>query len=282
MKNVSKVWIVGASGQIGKALNSILDRCEMEILNTDIDDVDITNAEEVMKFADRNRPDVIINCGALTSIDECEADLQKAYKVNAIGARNVSIATKRVHAKLIHLSTDDVFDGKSTKPYSEFDQPIPSLVYGKSKLAGEQFVKDFADRYFIIRSNWVYGKGENFIQDLLALAKQKDVIHISNEAFGNPTSAKALGQFIIKLMQSNEYGVYHVTCEGTCSRKEFAEEIIRLSGLNTKIVAVTNDEDEVVSKRPAYTVLDNLMRHLLENMKMPHWKEALAEYMKII
>lgn len=282
MKNVSKVWIIGANGQIGKALNSLLNRCEMEILNTDVDDVDITIAEEVTKFAEMNRPDVIINCGAITSVAACESNLEKAYKVNAIGARNVSIATRRVHAKLIHLSTDDVFDGKSTKPYGEFDQPTPSLVYGKSKLAGEQFVKDFAERYFIIRSNWVYGKGENFINDLLALAKQKETIHISSEAFGNPTSAKALAQFIISLMESSEYGVYHATCEGTCSRKEFAEEIIRLAGLNTKIVAVTNAEDELAAKRPAYTVLDNLMLRLLGHAKMPHWKEALAEYMHTI
>lgn len=278
MKNVSKVWIIGANGQLGKALNSVLDRCEMEILNTDIEDVDITIAEKVMKFAERNRPDVIINCGAITSVELCEQDMEQAYKVNAIGARNVSLAAKRVHAKLIHLSTDDVFDGTSTKPYGEFDQPVPSLVYGKSKLAGEQFVKDFAERYFIIRSNWVYGKGKNFIKDLLALATQKESIKISDEAMGSPTSAKALAKFIRHLMVSSEYGVYHVTCEGTCSRKEFAEEIIRLAGLQTKIQGVTNKEDELAAQRPAYTVLDNLMLRLLNSHEMPHWKEALAEY----
>ena len=271
MKNVDKVWIIGANGQIGRTLNKLLDRREVEVLNTDVEEVDITLIEEVAKFADMNRPDVIINCAALTSVE--------AYKINAVGARNVSIATRRIGAKLIHLSTDDVFDGKSTKPYGEFDIPTPSLIYGKSKLAGEQFVKDFAQRYFIIRSTWVYGEGENFIKDLLKLAEQKKTIHISNEAFGSPTSAKALAQFIIGLMESNEYGIYHATCEGTCSRDEFAREIIRLAGLDITIKGVSNIEDEVAVKRPAYTILDNLMLRLLENTEMPHWKVALAEYM---
>lgn len=280
MRNVDKVWIVGANGQLGRAINKLLDRREVEILNTDVEEVDITNAEEVANFADMNRPDVIINCAAVTSIAACENDLEKAYKVNAVGARNVSIATRRIGAKLIHLSTDDVFDGKGTKPYGEFDQPTPSLVYGKSKLAGEQFVKDFAERYFIIRSNWVYGEGENFISDLVKLTTQKQTIHISNEAFGSPTSAKALAQFVIGLMESSEYGIYHATCEGTCSRQEFAKEIINLLGLEVAIEGVTNEADELVSKRPAYTILDNLMLRLLGNTKMPHWKEDLAEYIE--
>lgn len=279
MKNVDKVWITGANGQLGSALNKLLDSREVEILNTDIEEVDVTNAEEVITFAEINRPDVIINCAALTSVEECEENLEKAYKVNAIGARNVSIATRRIGAKLIHLSTDDVFDGKSTKPYGEFDMPTPSLVYGKSKLAGEQFVKDFAQRYFIIRSNWVYGSGENFIKELLSVAKQKEIIHISNEAFGSPTSAQALAHFVIELMESSEYGIYHATCEGNCSRYEFAKEIISLAGLKNTIKGVSNEEDELVAKRPAYTILDNLMLHLLGNAKMPHWKTALAEYM---
>lgn len=279
MKNMDKVWVIGANGQLGSAINELLDRREVEVLNTDLEEVDVTEAESVLNFGEMNRPDVIINCAGLTSVTECENNVEKAYKVNAVGARNVSIVARRIGAKLIHLSTDDVFDGKSQTPYGEFDSPVPCSVYGKSKLAGEQFVKDFAERYFIIRSNWIYGKGNNFIKKLLELAGQKEVINVSKESFGSPTSAKELARFIVYLMESSEYGVYHATCEGTCSRYEFAEEVIKLVGLSVKLEAVHNEEDELAEQRPAYTVLDNLMLRLLGNYQLPHWKEALADYM---
>lgn len=277
---MDKVWVIGANGQLGSAINELLDIRKVEVLNTDLEEVDVTEAESVLQFGEMNRPDIIINCAGLTSITECEANIEKAYKINAVGARNVSIVARRVGAKLIHLSTDDVFDGKGQTPYGEFDSPVPGSIYGKSKLAGEQFVKDFAERYFIIRSNWIYGSGHNFIKNLLELAKQKDVIKVSKDSFGSPTSAKELARFVIYLMESSEYGVYHATCEGTCSRYEFAEEIIRLAGLSVSLEAVHNEEDELTIQRPAYTVLDNLMLRLLGNYQLPHWKEALAAYMK--
>ena len=279
MKNINKVWVIGASGQLGTAINELLDRREVEVLNTDLEEVDVTEAESVLNFGEMNRPDVIINCAGLTSVTECEENVEKAYKVNAVGARNVSIVARRIGAKLVHLSTDDVFDGMSETPYGEFEMPTPRSTYGKSKFAGERFVKDFAERYFIIRSNWIYGRGSNFIKDLLNLAKEKKTIQISEKAFGSPTSAKELARFIIFLMQSSEYGVYHATCEGSCSRFEFAKEIVRLAGLSVELQAVDSKEDELTVQRPAYTILDNLMLRLLENYQLPHWKEALADYM---
>lgn len=279
MKNINKVWVIGASGQLGTAINELLDRREVEVLNTDLEEVDVTEAESVLNFGEMNRPDVIINCAGLTSVTECEENVEKAYKVNAVGARNVSIVARRIGAKLVHLSTDDVFDGMSEAPYGEFEMPTPRSTYGKSKFAGERFVKDFAERYFIIRSNWIYGRGSNFIKDLLNLAKEKKTIQISEKAFGSPTSAKELARFIIFLMQSSEYGVYHATCEGSCSRFEFAKEIVRLAGLSVELQAVDSKEDELTVQRPAYTILDNLMLRLLENYQLPHWKEALADYM---
>lgn len=279
MKNINKVWVIGASGQLGTAINELLDRREVEVLNTDLEEVDVTEAESVLNFGEMNRPDVIINCAGLTSVTECEENVEKAYKVNAVGARNVSIVARRIGAKLVHLSTDDVFDGMSETPYGEFEMPTPRSTYGKSKFAGERFVKDFAERYFIIRSNWIYGRGSNFIKDLLNLAKEKKTIQISEKAFGSPTSAKELARFIIFLMQSSEYGVYHATCEGSCSRFEFAKEIVRLAGLSVELQAVDSKEDELTVQRPAYTILDNLMLRLLENYQLPHWKEALTDYM---
>lgn len=282
MRGIKKIWIVGANGQLGAAINELLDRRQVEVLNTDVDDIDITDIEPVIQFGDLNRPDVIINCAGLTSVSECEAEPEKAYKVNAVGARNVSIAAKRVGAKLIHISTDDVFSGDKLEAYNEFDEENPISIYGKSKLAGERFVKDFAERYFIIRSTWIYGKGENFIKDLIARSKNQDTISVADDAFGCPTSAIELAKFVLHLMESSEYGLYHATCEGQCSRYEFAKEISRLVGLNVQLQAVSTAEDELMNRRPAHIVLDNLMLRLLGGYKMPTWEQALADYMNTL
>ena len=137
-----KIWICGAKGQIGQAINEIIDKLEFKVLDTDIDDLDITDTDEVLRFGEMNRPDIIINCAGLTNIEECENDISKAYEVNALSARNLSIIARKLEAKLVHISTDDVFDGKSDQPYNEFDQTRPQTAYGKSKLAGEQYVKE--------------------------------------------------------------------------------------------------------------------------------------------
>lgn len=281
MRNIRKVWIIGSNGRVGKAINDLLDRRELEILNTDIEEVDITDTQSVIGYGDLNRPDVIINCAGLTDIEVCEQFVEKAYKVNAIGARNVSIAARKIGARLVHISTDDVFGGEGNKPYTEFDTPSPKSVYGKSKLAGEQFVKDFAQKYIIIRSSWIYGEGDCFVKSLLELAKQNQPIAIANDQFGSPTSAKELAKLIIYLMDTADYGVYHGVCEGSCSRYEFAREILQLTNTTAKLEAVPAPQAALTACRPTYTVLDNFMLRISENYTMPDWKVALAEYFKI-
>ncbi len=278
MKHVKKVWIIGGTGRVGKALRAVIDCREVEILSTDEEDVDITNGDNVISYGERNRPDIIINCAGITDLEECENNINKAYKVNAIGARNVALLSERIGAKLIHLSTDDVFSGTSNTPYSEFDIPRPSTVYGKSKFAGEQFVRDFAQHFFIIRSNWVYGAGKSYITQVVNIAKDHDKIKVSNETFGSPTSAVDLAKFIVELMQTSEFGIYHVTSQGTCSRYEYACEIVKLLGLNVEVVPVKNEEDEISVQRPAYAILDNVMLSILDNYQMPEWKDALKTY----
>lgn len=282
MSNIKKVWIVGANGRLGQAINELLDRREIEVLNTDIDDVDITDSESLMIYGDMNRPDVIINCAGVTDVELCEREVEKAYKVNALGARNLSVVAFKTGAKLIHISTDDVFSGESKVPYSEFDTPHPKSVYGKSKLAGESFVKDFVNKYMIIRSSWVYGAGENFVKDLLELAKTQDTIQIADDQFGAPTSAMELAKLVIYLMNTTEYGLYHGTCEGYCSRYEFAKEILDLAGVKVKLEAVSTKKAQLASERPAYSVLDNFMLRISDTYKMPSWQDALADYIKKI
>lgn len=280
MRNIKKIWIVGANGRLGQAINDLLDRREVEVLNTDIDDVDITDSESLMLYGDMNRPDIIINCAGLTDVEVCEREIERAYKVNALGARNLSIVAFKIGAKLIHISTDDVFSGESNVPYSEFDLPHPKSVYGKSKLAGESFVKDFVNKYIIIRSSWVYGTGENFVKDLLELAKTQDTIQIADNQYGAPTSAVELAKLVIYLMNTTEYGLYHGTCEGYCSRYEFAKEVLDLAGAKAKLEAVSTKRAELASKRPAYCVLDNFMLRISGGYKMPSWQGALADYIK--
>lgn len=280
MKHVKKVWIIGGTGRIGKALCEVIDCREVEILSTDEEDVDITDGENVISYGERNRPDIIINCASITDFEECERDVKKAYRVNAIGARNVALLAERIGAKLVHVSTDDVFCGTNDKPYSEFDIPTPTTVYGKSKFAGEQFVRDFAQHFFIVRSNWVYGFGESYISQVVDIAKDHDKIKVSNETVGSPTSAVDLAEFIVALMQTSEYGIYHVTSQGTCNRYEFACEIVKLLGLNVEVVPVKNEEDEISANRPAYAILDNVMLSLIDDYQMPEWKTALRTYIE--
>ena len=277
---MQKIWICGAKGQIGRAINEVIDKLEYKILDTDIDDLDITDTDEVLRFGEMNRPDVIINCAGLTDLQECENDLAKAFKTNALGARNLSIVARKVEAKLVHISTDDVFDGKSQKPYTEFDETHPKTAYGKSKLAGERYVKEFTYKHFIIRSTWVSGFGHTFINQLLEKVDKGEPLSIAGDQFGSPTSAKELARFILHLIQTNEYGTYHATNKGVCSRFEFASEILRLTGKQVEMKPVVTHMSDFSRERPAFSVLDNFIMSMTPVYDFPDWKESLKEYME--
>lgn len=275
-----KVWIAGSNGQIGHALNEVLDPLEIEVLNTDKDELDITDTEEVLNFGIVNRPDVIINCTGVTDTKLCEEEPELAYRVNALGARNLSIVARKNGAKMVQLSTDDVFDGKSKKPYTEFDDTNPLTVYGASKRAGENYVKEFTHKHFIIRSNWVYGKeGQNFVNQVLEAAEKGNALSVAADQFGSPTSAKDLARMILYLINTNEYGTYHVTCSGVCNRHEFAQEILRLSGKKIELKAVPTEQSDLSAVRPPYAVLDNFILRIIDMYDMPDWKESLEEFM---
>ena len=274
-----KVWIVGSNGQLGTAINDVIDPLEMEVFNTDKEELDITKTDEVLSFGEINRPDVIINCSGVTDVDLCEREPELAYRVNALGARNLSIVARKVGAKMVQLSTDDVFDGLSKTPYSEFDDTNPKTVYGRSKRAGENYVKEFTHKHFIVRSNWVYGRGNNFVTRVLAAAEEVKVLYVASDQFGSPTSAKDLARIILYLIQTNEYGTYHATCKGVCNRYEFALEILRLAGKNAELKTVPTNESDLSSARPAYAVLDNFILRIIDVYEMPDWKDSLKEYM---
>lgn len=278
---MKKILVTGCNGQLGRAINQVYgEENNVELINTDVTDLDITSVEDVMRVVNEKKPDVIINCAAHTNVNKCESDWDNAYKINAIGPRNLAIAAKSIGAKFVHVSTDYVFDGEGDKPYTEFDATSPCGAYGKTKLAGENFVREFGDKYFIVRTAWLYGDGNNFVKTMLKLGKEKGEVGVVCDQFGTPTSALELARMIKVLEPSENYGVFHGTCEGSCSWAEFTTEIFRVAGLDAKVNYITTDQYPTPAKRPAYSVLENYMLKLTTNYSMADWKVAFKEYME--
>ncbi len=290
---MKKILVTGANGQLGRAIQKEYKSESAEFFNTDVikaegvnATLDITKIDEVMSLIRQEKPDVIINCAAHTNVDKCEQEWDLAYKINAIGPRNLSIAAAEMGAKIIHVSTDYVFEGNGTVPYTEFDAPNPISAYGKTKYEGEKFVKDFADRYFILRTAWLYGDGRNFVKTMLRLSETNEEISVVYDQLGSPTSASELAKMIHYLEPTENYGLFHATCEGDTNWADFTEEIFRLAGKNTKVRHVTSEQyaqmNPASAKRPAYSILENYMIKLTSDFRMADWKDAIAEYMKQI
>ena len=270
------IWITGAAGKLGNTLVKVLEsNYDYKVIDTD-KDVDITDVEAVNQHADLYRPTVIINCASISDVAYCEKNMVEAFRVNALGARNLAAAARKVNAKIIQMSTDDVFSGVDGDTLTEFDTPDPVTVYGRSKLAGENYVRELSPKHIIVRSSWVYGAGEgDFYDYVLSNAKAGKSVDAPIDCFSTPTSADELARFICVLIESKEYGVFHASCEGVCSRFEFAREILELNGLNHRLAMAVNANEE---GRKTSTHLDNLMMKMTEIYEMPYWKEALKSY----
>ncbi len=275
---MKKILVTGCNGQLGRAINKEYENEEVTLINTDVAELDITDIDAVMAFVNDIKPDVIINCAAHTNVNLCESQWDLAYKINAIGPRNLSIAATSIGAKMIHVSTDYVFDGSASTPYDEFSPVAPLGAYGKTKLEGENFVKQFADKFFIVRTAWLYGDGKNFVKTMLTIGKEKGEVGVVADQVGSPTSAKELAKAIHMLEPTDNYGVFHGTCEGYCSWADFAEKIFEYAGLDVKVNRLTTDEYPTPAKRPAYSVLDNYMLSLTTDFKFAQWEDALKEY----
>lgn len=276
-----KIIVTGCNGQLGKAVNVLYkDSSEYELVNTDVAELDITDIKAVMDFVEQVKPYAIINCAAHTNVNACESQEDLAYKINAIGPRNLAIAATEYDAKLIHISTDYVFAGDGDKPYREYDEVNPQSAYGRTKLQGESFVQQFAKKYFIVRTAWLYGDGKNFVKTMLGLAKNNDTVRVVGDQIGSPTSAKELAKAIAILVPTDNYGIFHGTCEGVCSWADFTEEFYRLAGVTTKVEHITTDEYPTPAKRPAYSVLDNYMFQMTTDFRFADWKDAIREYME--
>lgn len=289
------ILITGGKGQLASEIRTIIETGRSEIgpieLNDiktefiDVDELDITNLDAVRKYIKNFKADVVINCAAYTNVDGCETNLDAAFKVNAIGPRNLAIACEEVGAKLLHVSTDYVFSGEDAEtPRKEFDETRPVSAYGTTKLLGEQYVRDFCSKYYIVRTAWLYGyNGHNFVYTMMKLAQSNDAISVVNDQRGNPTNANDLAYHILKLIKTDEYGIYHCTGEGECSWYDFASKIIELSGEQCTVNPCTSQEYKAKypnsADRPAYSSLDNMMLRATVGNEMRDWKEAIETFM---
>ncbi|MCC0632887.1 MULTISPECIES: dTDP-4-dehydrorhamnose reductase [unclassified Clostridioides] len=283
-----KILITGSNGQLGKELvnqlksiNQSMNQPKYTILATTRDDLDISNQINVDDFILYNKPDVVINCAAYTKVDVCEDNIEIAYKINALGARSLAIASERVNAKLVHISTDYVFNGFSKYPYREDNKTEPNSVYGKSKLMGEKFVEQFSHKYFILRTAWLYGDGNNFVKTMIKLSLENKEVNVVNDQFGSPTSTVDLAKVIIRIMETENYGVYHATCEGQCSWYDFAKKIFELKNIDIKVNPIKSSDFKSKVQRPQYSVLDNFMLKLIGLNSFRVWEESIEEYLKV-
>ncbi|WP_165251926.1 dTDP-4-dehydrorhamnose reductase [Adlercreutzia sp. ZJ304] len=289
-----RILITGASGQLGNELRRLLESGKAEIgpipeeyrdaevVYTDTPDLDITNEKAVMDAIKLGRYDLVINCAAMTNVDGCEANENTAKLVNAIGAWNLARATKEHGIPIVHVSTDYVFAGNEPGERVESDPVNPISAYGRTKLEGEKLVASANNRHHIVRTAWLYGYvGKNFAKTMLRLAESHDEVTVVDDQLGNPTSANDLAYEILKIALTNDYGIWHVTNEGTCSWADFAEAV--LANTNCKVNRCTSQEYKAAhpesANRPAFSSLKN--KHLESTIgnEMRPWQEALAGYM---
>ena len=280
-----KILVTGCNGQLGREIINQLESKKtkgepIELLKCDKESLDISNFEDVYTYIWEKKPEVIINCAAFTNVDLSEEKVDLAYKINALGSKNLAIASEKVKSKLVYISTDYVFKGDKKTPYREDDTTNPTNIYGKSKFLGEQYTKDFCSRYFIIRTAWLYGDGNNFVKTMLRLSESKKEINVVDDQVGSPTSTKELAVCVLNLINTEYYGTYHGTNNGFCSWYEFAKKIFEIKNIDVKVNPITSDKFPSKVNRPSYSVLDNFMLKLIDLDNFKHWEEALEEYLR--
>jgi len=289
-----KILITGANGQLGLTLRDVF--AGDELILTDRDELDITNGPVVMTFVDAKKPDVIINAAGYTAVDKAEEEVEIAKKINLDGAKNLAQAAKEFGTLFFHISTDFVFDGEKTTPYTENDQPKPLSIYGQTKYDGEKAVQKIGGKYFILRTAWLYSPyGKNFVKTIAKLGKEKKELKVVSDQIGCPTYTYDLAIVIKKLIEkasssqlaaNSLFGLYHYAGAGQCSWFEFATEIVSRSGGTARVLPQTSEEfaagrgDAVTAARPAYSVLDCSKIQKL-GIELKSWRESLKKCIEI-
>jgi dTDP-4-dehydrorhamnose reductase len=269
-----RVLLTGAGGQLGLELAGILPDRGHEVVALERMALDVADPEAVEGAIDEHTPEIVVNAAAYTNVDGCEEAMDLAYSVNALGPRNLAQACEQRGCGLLHVSTNYVFDGRGERPYEPFDPPNPISAYGRTKLAGEEHVMRLTNRWYVVRSAGVYGRGHNFVRTMLRVAKERGSLKVKDDEFISPTYARDLAEGIAGIVEDGRYGLYHLTNAGSCSWYEFTREIFRLAGVEMEVVPIPGSEYPLPAARPANGVLSSL-----GSPKLRHWGEALADYL---
>lgn len=283
--NSKKILITGAHGQLGSALSSLLQSTPYNVVCTDYDSLDITNSEAVESFIGEGKFDYIVNCAAYTQVDRAEEDADNADLLNHIAVANIANAALNCGGRVIHISTDYVFDGNHFVPYVESDEPAPRSVYGSTKLAGERDLFDIAPDSIVVRTAWLYSAtGNNFVKTMLRLGKEKDSIRVVYDQIGSPTYAPDLASAILTIIESETWvpGVYHFTNEGVISWYDFTKAIFRISGVHCEVSPILSSEYKTLAVRPHYSVLDKSKIKSVFGVNIPYWEDSLQLCIKLL
>lgn len=276
-----RVLVSGANGQLGYDVLKRLEELGEDARGVDIDDFDLTDKSQTMKYVCDFLPDVVVHCAAYTAVDRAQSERELCAKVNVEGTRNIAEAAKEAGAKFMYFSTDYVFDGQGEKYFETDDEKSPVNYYGETKLLGEEAVKSCLDKYFIVRISWVFGiNGKNFVKTMQRIGREKSEVSVVDDQVGSPTYTKDLAKLVCEMIKTDKYGEYHATNEGVCSWADFAEEIMKLSGLECKVKRITSDMYPSPAKRPFNSRLskEKLRQNGFE--PLPEWKDALARFLQ--
>jgi len=272
-----RIAITGHKGQLGTALLNAL--AGAELLGLDLPEHDITDPLAIRETIVEFRPDVVIHGAAMTNVDGCEREPEKAYRINTLGTQNVAIACEQCGAAMVHVSTNDIFDGKLGRPYYEWDTASPQSVYAHSKAAAEFFVRTLLNRFYIVRTSWLYARGgENFITKIIRAADQHGQLRVVTDEVASPTYAPDLAQAISQLIGTEHFGIYHFTNSGRCSRYEWAKKLLELSGRgDVPVEPITADQWERAAPPPLYAPIPTYVGAALGITLRP-WDDALRDY----
>lgn len=290
MSQKKKILLIGSNGQLGSDLNKLLTNQELiSIFSLTHTEISVDNKDSLQKNFLSIKPDIVINTAAYHKVDEVESNPEKAFLINAIAQKHLATLCAQNKSTLVYISTDYVFGGdkQRIKPFNETDLPDPINVYGISKLAGEKFVTNYCPKHFVIRTAALFGaagssgKGGNFVETMLRLAREQGFVKVVNDQVTTPTHTADLAKQILCLIQTNHYGLYHATSEGQSTWFEFAREILKQCNIKVKVYPVKSSAFPTLATRPGFSVLENSSLKKLKLNLMPNWKKSLNDYLKV-
>ena len=275
-----KVLVTGVNGQLGYDVVKELEKRGHQAVGVDRERMDLTSTQQIKECIENVNPEVIIHCAAYTAVDKAEDEEELCRRVNAIATKEIAEHAKKLDIPMIYISTDYVFDGTKDGEYTEEDIPNPINVYGKTKYEGEIYVQELLEKYYIVRISWVFGEnGNNFIDTMLRLAKDKDEINVINDQVGSPTYTKDLAPLLVDMIETEKYGVYHATNEGYCTWYEFAKEIFRIANVDIKVNPISTDMYLTKAKRPINSKMSKVKLKKLSSLNsLRFWNSAILEY----